>query len=142
MAGENIGPDIGHLRVIARSISMMGTARFTSLCVIGLVLLAGPWRGHVPQAAHRIDLRLFNLAQRQPADKLFEPMTFSYHSTDPYHRTGRFYILAEGLMTSDSPAEFLTFFNKLDRRIPPIYFNSPGGNLAAGLRLGRIIRKL
>jgi hypothetical protein len=80
--------------------------------------------------------------QRQQNNKLFAPMTFSYHATDPYFRTGRFYILAEGVITPETPAQFLTFFKSLDRGMPTIYFNSPGGDLKAGLRLGRIIREL
>lgn len=121
---------------------MMRTARFISFCIVGLTVLLGHWSACPSRPALEVDSRVCSLAQPRQFDKLFEPMTFSYHATDPYHRTGRFYILAEGLITSDSPKEFLAFFNKLDRGIPPVYFNSPGGNLAAGLSLGRIIRKL
>lgn len=93
-------------------------------------------------ASPAITQPLSTLGQRQQNNKLFAPMTFSYHATDPYHRTGRFYILAEGIITPDSPAQFLTFFKGLDRGMPTIYFNSPGGDLKAGLRLGRILREL
>jgi hypothetical protein len=74
--------------------------------------------------------------------RLSAPMTFSYHATDPYHRTGRHYILAEGVITSETPYQFQAFFNNLKQGQPPVFFNSPGGNLIAGLKLGRIIREL
>jgi hypothetical protein len=72
--------------------------------------------------------------------KLSTPMTFSVHrgcsnSSCPY------YILAEGIITSDTPRGFLEFTKTIKGR-PTIYFNSPGGNMAAGLELGRIIREL
>lgn len=73
--------------------------------------------------------------------RLFAPMTFSYHATDPYARTGRHFILAEGVITEETPEQFVNFFNGLDGGKPPVFFNSPGGNLSAGLRLGRAIRK-
>lgn len=84
------------------------------------------------------------LSQRTSSvnDRLSAPMTFNYHETDPYARTGRHYILAESVITPETPERFQTFFKKLNRGLPPIYFNSPGGDLASGLRFGRIVRKL
>lgn len=72
--------------------------------------------------------------------KLSTPMTFSVHrgcsgNSCPY------YILAEGSITSDTPKRFLEFMKTIKAK-PTIYFNSPGGNLAVGLELGRIIREL
>jgi hypothetical protein len=104
-----------------------------------IILLASSYSLTAPNASIQ---PLSHPKQRQQNEKLFAPMTFSYHATDPYHRTGRFYILAEGVITSETPSQFLTFFKSLDRGLPTIYFNSPGGDLKAGLRLGRVIREL
>jgi len=51
------------------------------------------------------------------------------------------WIAADGEITSNTPARFLEFMeqNKFGGRV---VFNSPGGNLAAGIELGRIIREM
>ncbi|MBB6307972.1 hypothetical protein [Xanthobacter tagetidis] len=52
------------------------------------------------------------------------------------------WIRAEGTIEHDTPEKFLQFL-KDDEGFEGkfVYFNSPGGNLAAGLKLGRIIRQ-
>jgi hypothetical protein len=58
-----------------------------------------------------------------------EPMRFTQAGT---------YIVAQGDITSETPAEFgrLSATPGMD-----LYFDSPGGNLIAGLELGRLIRR-
>ncbi len=68
------------------------------------------------------------------------PMRFSLHYGD-YSSGSEYYILAQGLIEEDTPDAFLLFIDEVKGR-PGVYFNSPGGNLKAGLRLGRIIRDL
>jgi hypothetical protein len=57
-----------------------------------------------------------------------------------------FYILAEGTITSETPKQFYQFARKLlesdDERPDFVFFNSPGGSLAAGLEMGKMIRRL
>lgn len=70
------------------------------------------------------------------------PMTFSAHQEN-WGSGSEFYVLAEGIIEEDTPEKFRSFIAEIRRMpTPTVYFNSPGGNLHAGLRLGRIIRKL
>lgn len=50
------------------------------------------------------------------------------------------YILAQGKIVSTTPDAFRAFAARIKFR-PTVYFDSPGGDLAAGLSLGRAIRK-
>jgi hypothetical protein len=51
------------------------------------------------------------------------------------------WIAAEGVITEDTPAQFTKFLATYDAKLTTtIEFHSPGGNLAAGLALGRLIR--
>jgi hypothetical protein len=54
--------------------------------------------------------------------------------------TGCFWIVAEGEITKETPIEFERFLAH-EARPFKVVFNSPGGNLFAGIELGRIIRK-
>lgn len=82
----------------------------------------------------------------QQADPLFyDPMSFSVF----YEHSGSaaaHYILARGVITMNTPSDFLRFYkglsNKEDHVPNQIWFHSPGGSLAAGLDLGKIIRQL
>lgn len=51
------------------------------------------------------------------------------------------WISAEGAIEAGTPAQLKRILKKLGRRKLPIIVNSPGGNVDAALRLGRIIRK-
>lgn len=51
------------------------------------------------------------------------------------------YVLAEGVIDETTPERFLAFMRGVDT-IPRVYFHSPGGDLGAALKLGRIIRRL
>jgi hypothetical protein len=53
------------------------------------------------------------------------------------------YLLAEGTFDLDTPGRFSEALQSLQwRRVnPKVQFNSPGGNLQAGLQLGRLIRE-
>jgi hypothetical protein len=52
------------------------------------------------------------------------------------------YILANGLITSETPEKFDKFLEKNKKELysPTIYFNSLGGNLIGGMKLARVIR--
>lgn len=53
------------------------------------------------------------------------------------------WLVAEGKITKNTPDDFLNFYNNLDgTRAVDIILDSPGGNLFAGMELGRLIRKL
>lgn len=55
------------------------------------------------------------------------------------------YILAEGTITSETPKQFYQFVKKLHdsgQAFNVVFFNSPGGNLVAGLEMGKMIRQL
>lgn len=70
-----------------------------------------------------------------------QPMTFCYAASGG-NAAGSEWISAEGEITQDTPDEFLKWLDGagFDFRARVI-FNSPGGNLLGGLRLGGIIRK-
>ncbi len=51
------------------------------------------------------------------------------------------FILAEGVIAAETPKAFRIFLTSLKGYYAPVYFNSPGGNLYAGLQLGSLIRK-
>lgn len=85
-------------------------------------------------------------AQEQPNDPLFlKPMAFGFYDEHSGNASTR-YILARGVITKSTPSEFLSFYKGLSRtedHIPTdIWFHSPGGDLAAGLEFGRIIRRI
>lgn len=72
---------------------------------------------------------------------LHQPMTFTVH--EPCEGTGSVcnpYILAQGTIVSTTPNDFLRYVKNRKFK-PQILFDSPGGNLAAGLQLGRLIRQ-
>jgi hypothetical protein len=50
------------------------------------------------------------------------------------------YLLAEGDITANSPSDFEEIVRTLNFQ-PTVYFNSRGGSLAAGVNLGRLIRR-
>lgn len=62
----------------------------------------------------------------------------------PCRGTGSFCaerIYAYGVITSDTPAKLKALLDKQPNKIPYISFNSPGGDLAAAMKIGEIIRK-
>lgn len=50
------------------------------------------------------------------------------------------WIAAEGTITADTPQKFRDYLRKNGAEGGKVFFNSPGGNLLAGLQLGRILR--
>jgi hypothetical protein len=76
------------------------------------------------------------------ADRLTDPMSFTMH-TPCEGSACEPYLLAEGTIVIDTPSRFGDALQALQvsRQHPRIYFNSPGGNLQAGLDLGRLIRE-
>src|SRR6266498_4586744 len=74
-----------------------------------------------------------------------KPMTFRFYQENWGSGT-IFYILAEGTITSETPKQFYQFARKLldsdDERPDFVFFNSLGGSLAAGLEMGKMIRRL
>ena len=67
-------------------------------------------------------------------------MTFKTYYEDG-GSSSAYYILAEGVITPDTPTQFAIFAKSVKAQ-PVVYFNSLGGNLAAGIQLGRKIREL
>jgi hypothetical protein len=67
-----------------------------------------------------------------------EPMTFAARQISMH----LIWISAEGIITKDTPKQFERFLASYDAKLSNlIEFHSPGGNLSAGLALGRMIRK-
>lgn len=50
------------------------------------------------------------------------------------------WVLARGVITAQTPAEFLAFINRTEMNARTVRFDSPGGDLVAGMRLGEVIR--
>ena len=71
-----------------------------------------------------------------------QPMIFRFYQENWGSGTP-VYILAEGIIASETPKQFYQFARKLldsdDERPDFVFFNSPGGNLAAGLEMGKMI---
>jgi len=78
-------------------------------------------------------------------ENLSKPIIFRFYQENWGSGTP-FYILAEGTITSETPKQFYQFARKLldsdDERPNFVFFNSPGGSLAAGLEMGKVIRRL
>ena len=51
------------------------------------------------------------------------------------------WIAAEGTIDRDAPRRLRDLLNRLGRRKLPIYFHSPGGSVAAGVAIGRLMRE-
>jgi hypothetical protein len=68
------------------------------------------------------------------------PMTFSW-ATNKGNMSTSAWIVASGLISPETPQEFRTFMEAEGWPAGQLVLNSPGGNLAAGLELGRLIRK-
>jgi hypothetical protein len=68
------------------------------------------------------------------------PMKFSLHHECTDGNFCGSFILAQGIFTPTTPSDFEKFIVTINFT-PPIYFDSPGGNLVAGLQLGQHIRK-
>lgn len=66
------------------------------------------------------------------------PMTFALAGSGG-NCNGCEWISAIGVIEEDTPAKFQKFISEFSYR-PAIYLHSPGGNLMAGLELGRLIR--
>lgn len=67
------------------------------------------------------------------------PMEF-VDATSKGNSSSSVWISATGVIGQETPAKFKAFLENLDRRSDQIFMHSPGGNLAAGLALGRMIR--
>jgi hypothetical protein len=66
-----------------------------------------------------------------------EPMTFTARQDSLTIS----WVAAEGVITEDTPAKFAKYLASHDRKVTStIELHSPGGKLAAGLALGRMIR--
>lgn len=70
------------------------------------------------------------------------PMTFEFKGTGG-NCNGCSWVAAEGEITSSTPSDFDNFYASSPiAQAQPIVFNSPGGDLDAGLQLGYRIRRL
>lgn len=75
------------------------------------------------------------------ASDLDAPMTFAnYWPCEGHGSMCDPYILAKGTITSSTPDDFVRFVKK-GKFHTRVFFHSPGGNLAAAIRLGRLIRE-
>ena len=75
------------------------------------------------------------------ASDLGAPMTFAnYWPCEGHGSMCDPYILARGTITSSTPDDFVRFVKK-GKFHTRVFFHSPGGNLAAAIRLGRLIRE-
>lgn len=75
------------------------------------------------------------------ASDLDAPMTFAnYWPCEGHGSMCDPYILAKGTITSSTPEDFVRFV-KQGKFHTRVFFHSPGGNLAAAIRLGRLIRE-
>lgn len=107
------------------------THYFTKLITLISILLSA-------QAyANDVSYLKYPLIDRYSLD---EPMQF-HHEADATGcmMVGCEWISAIGIITKNTPREFLEFVKELNYS-PTIYFASNGGNLIAGLELGEIIR--
>ncbi len=80
-------------------------------------------------------------AQSAWADNLGNPMTFRMYQY-PTYSGQHVEIQADGAILLETPSQFSAFLTGKD--IPPgseVYLTSEGGNLSAGLQLGRLIRE-
>jgi hypothetical protein len=83
-------------------------------------------------------------AQQGPAPSAAGPMRFAWASSGGTR--GDSFIAAEGRIVDSTPRDFQAFLAAADTRAgytirnTAVYFHSPGGNLAAGIQLGRLIR--
>lgn len=66
-------------------------------------------------------------------------MNFELHYQDSRSSADPVFILAKGTIVESTPQKFKEFLKKIDF-MPYVYFDSPGGNLIAGIELGQIIR--
>lgn len=98
--------------------------------------------------ATRIALTLLATAALQPVAHAQTPMTF-FMETDPKERWiaktvrgGVEDIFAKGDITEGTTDRLIAFIRANKVEAAKIHFNSPGGSLAEGMRLGRAIRRL
>ncbi|WP_157057398.1 hypothetical protein [Loktanella sp. 3ANDIMAR09] len=73
-------------------------------------------------------------------DAFERPMTFSSATTKGNMTTSE-WIAATGKIGPETPERFRVFLESEGRNFRQIVLHSPGGNLAAGLELGRMIRR-
>ncbi len=115
------------------------------------ISLIAPARAQAPAGAPRPSLRLLTLvliglaaAQSAAADERFsydasKPMQF-FHAGDGGNCNGCSWIAAEGTIQRDTPEVFRQFLAKGWSGYE-VVLNSPGGDPAAAMRLGEIIRE-
>lgn len=72
-------------------------------------------------------------------DAFDAPMTFALATNKGNMRTSS-WIVGTGVIVSDTPDQFRNFLDREGGAGGQLVLHSPGGNLAAGLELGRVIR--
>jgi hypothetical protein len=82
---------------------------------------------------------LFLLYSANASSALDKPMTFSLQQECEGSGCNS-YILAQGTIVEKTPLAFEAFMSRIDHK-PIVYFHSPGGSLAAGIKLGLLVRK-
>ncbi len=111
------------------------------LILAPIIFLALALQVNTHQIATAISMSSVPLAQEKSNSR---PMVFRFYQEHCGSGTV-FYILAEGTITSETPKQFYQFSKKLldsDNERPSfVFFNSPGGNLIAGLEMGKMIRR-
>ena len=86
-------------------------------------------------------------SERQPAHKKTaddEKLSIKILQLAPQARLfgGLWVIYLDGIIDKDAPNRLENEINARDIQHAMVYLNSPGGNLVAGMRLGRLFRKL
>jgi hypothetical protein len=71
-----------------------------------------------------------------------EKMRFTFGSDTPRCNDAScaMWINARGVITNETPADFIAFIDRNALRAKTVRFDSPGGDLVAGMRLGEVIR--
>lgn len=71
-----------------------------------------------------------------------QPMTFRSEAIANNNSSLGVFIVADGVITENTPADFEKYLKENEQYPSQILFNSDGGNLLAGLALGKRIREL
>lgn len=79
-------------------------------------------------------------AKKEINDKFYEPMRFAL-AGDGGNCNGCEWISAIGVIDETTPKKFERFYKKYSSYSTSVHFHSPGGNLIAGMELGRLLRQ-